>query len=251
MNIFCQICFNTDKGFKKPCQRSFQLLFIWHLLQFQQNVQIFYSILSQKNCHDKRASVTFLFECSVIVKSCVYWISFVQRDFENDTQCLLQKSSFSSSLKKHFVMNTLTFKTVRNDLCCFWIAWHSFLYDSSLVSAFTYICLRFVTLLNRFWSCTSTDTDIFTTVIETVCIDLLIILRCIICIVQCCTLSSEKPVNISYSYLDRASALSFWFSDKYSMKKLYCNSIKNHLICCSVSFLTVMKYFRFLWFVWI
>ncbi len=117
INISYQICFNIDKGFKKPCQRSFQLLFIQHLFQFQQNVQIFCSILSQKNCCDKRASVTFLFECSVIVESCVYWISLVQRDSENSTQCLLWKSSFSSSLKKHFIMNILTFKTVENNLC--------------------------------------------------------------------------------------------------------------------------------------
>jgi len=121
MNIFYQMHFSTDRGFKKPCQQSFQLLFIQHLLQFQQNVQTFYSILSQKNCHDKRASVTFLFECSAIVKLCVYWISSVQRGSEKDTQCLLWKSSFSSSLKKHFIMNTLTFKTVKNDLCCLWI----------------------------------------------------------------------------------------------------------------------------------
>jgi len=148
-------------------------------------------------------------------------------------------------------MNTLTFKTVRNDLCCFWIAWHSFSYNSSLVSAFTYICLRSVASLNRFWSCTSTGTDIFATVIEAACIGLVIILKCSIYIIQCCTLSSERPVNISCSYLDRASILSFWFSDKYSIKKLYCDSIRNHLIYCSVSFLTVMKYFRFLWSVWI
>ncbi len=247
MNIFCQIHSDTDKGFKKPCQWSFQLLFIWHLSQFQQNVQTFCSISGQKNCCDKRASVTFLFECSVIVKSCVYWISSVQRSSENSTQCLLQKSSFSSSLKKHFIMNILIFRTVRNDLHCFWIAWHSFLYNLSLVSAFTYICLRSVTSLNRFWSHTSTDISIFTTVIEVACIDLLIISESIICVVQCCTLSSEKSVDISCSFLDRASALSFWFSDKYSMKKLYCDSIRNHLICCSVSFLTVIKYFRFLW----
>ena len=144
-------------------------------------------------------------------------------------------------------MNTLTFKTVRNDLCCFWIAWHSFSYDLSLVSAFTHICLKSVTSLNRFWSCTSTDTDIFATVIETACIGLLIILRCIICVIQCCTLSSERPVNISCLCLDRASALSFWFLSKYNMKKLYCYNVRNHLICCSVSFLTVIKYFRFLW----
>ncbi len=117
MNIFCQICSDTGKGFKKPCQQSFQLLFVQHLSQFWQNVQTFYSILGQKNCYNKKASVTSLFECSVIVESCVYWISSVQRDSENSTQCLLWKSSFSSSLKKHFVMNTLTFKTVKNDLC--------------------------------------------------------------------------------------------------------------------------------------
>ncbi len=116
MNIFCQILFNTDRGFKKPCQQSFQLLFIWHLSQFQQNVQTFYSILSKKNCHNKRVSVTFLSECSVIVESCVYWISSVQRNSKNDTQHLLQKSSFFSLLKKHFIINILTFRTVENDL---------------------------------------------------------------------------------------------------------------------------------------
>ena len=121
MNIFCQICFNTGKGFKKPCQQSFQLLFVQHLSQFQQNVWTFCSISGQKNCHNNRASVTSLSECSVIVKSCVYWISLIQRDSDDSTQCLLQKSSFSSSLKKHFVINTLTFKTVENDLCFLWI----------------------------------------------------------------------------------------------------------------------------------
>ena len=72
INIFHQICFNTGRGFKKPCQWSFQLLFIQHLLQFQQNVQTFCSILSQKNCCDKRASVTSLSEFSVIVELCIY-----------------------------------------------------------------------------------------------------------------------------------------------------------------------------------
>ncbi len=93
MNIFCQILFSTDKGFNKPCWQFFQLLFIQHLSQFLQNVQTFCSILSQKNCLNKRTSVTFLFECSVIVKSYVYWISSVQRDSEISTQHLLQKSS--------------------------------------------------------------------------------------------------------------------------------------------------------------
>jgi len=144
-------------------------------------------------------------------------------------------------------MNTLTFKTVKNNIYCFWIAWHSFLYDLSFISAFTHICLRSVTSLNRFWFHTSTGIDIFTTVIEAACIGLLIILKCIICVVQCCTLSSEKSVNISCLCLNRTSALSFWFFNKYSMKKLYCDSIRNHLICHFVSFLTVIKYFRFLW----
>jgi len=247
INIFCQICFNTGRGFKKPCQRSFQLLFVWHLSQFQQNVQTFCSISGQKNCCDKRASVTSLSECSVIVKSCVYWISSVQRDSENSTQCLLQKSSFFSSLKKHFIMNILTFKTVENNLCFSWIVWQSSLYNSSSASAFTYICLRSVISLNKFWSCISTDINMSATVIETVCIDLLIISECIICIVQCCTLLFERFIDTFYFCLNKASALSFCLSDKYSMKKLYCNRIKDHLICCSVSFLTVIKYFRFLW----
>jgi len=122
MNIFCQILFNTDRGFKKPCQWFFQLLFIWHLSQFLQNVQTFCNILSQKNYLNKRISVTFLSECSVIIKSCVYWISFVQRNSEVDTQCLSQKSSFFSLLKKHSVMNILTFRMIEKNLCCSWIA---------------------------------------------------------------------------------------------------------------------------------
>ncbi len=84
------------------------------------------------------------------------------------------------------------------------------------------------------------------TVIEAVCIGLLIISECIICIIQCCTLSSEKFIDTFYSCLNKAFVFSFCLLSKYSIKKLYCNRIKDHLICCSVSFLTVIKYFRFL-----
>jgi len=84
------------------------------------------------------------------------------------------------------------------------------------------------------------------TVIKTVSIGLLIISECIFCVVQCCTLSFERFIDTFYFCLNRASALSFCLLSKYSIKKLYCNSIKDHLICCSVSFLTVIKYFRFL-----
>jgi len=248
MNIFCQIHFDTGRGFKKPCQWSFQLLFIQHLSQFQQNVQTICSISGQKNCYDKRASVTFLFKCSVIAESYVYWISSVQRGSEKDTQCFLWKSSFSSLLKKHFIMNILTFKTVKNNLYCLWIVWQSSSYNSSFTSAFTHICLRSVISLNKFWSHTRTETDMSVTVIEAVCIGLLIISECIICIIQCCTLSSERFIDTFCFCLDKASALSFCLLSKYNMKKLYCNSIKDHLICRSVSFLTVIKYFRFLWF---
>jgi len=251
MNIFHQMCFNTGRGFKKPCQRSFQLLFIQHLSQFQQKIQTFCSILSQKNCYDKRASVTSLSECSVIVESCVYWISLIQRGSEKDTQCLVWKSSFSSSLKKHSVLNTLTSKTVKNDLCCSWIVWQSSLYNPSSASAFTHICLRSVISLNKFWSCMSTKTEMSVTVIEAACTGLLIISKHIICIIQCYTLSSERFIDTFCFCLNRASVLSFCLLSKYSMKKLYCNSIKDHLICHSVSFLTVIKYFRFLWSVWI
>jgi len=191
--------------------------------------------------------VTFLSECSVIVESCVYWISLIQRGSENNTQCLSQKSSFSLSLKKHSVMNTLTFKTVENDLCFSQIVWQSSLYDSSSASAFTHICLRSVISSNKFWFYISTEISMFTTVIEAVCIGLLIISECIICIVQCYTLSSERFTDTFCFYLNKASVLSFCFLSKYSMKKLYCNSIKDHLICHSVSFLTVIKYFKFLW----
>jgi len=144
-------------------------------------------------------------------------------------------------------MNTLTFKTVENNLCFSRSVWQSSSYDSSFASAFIYICLRSVISLNKFWSCTSTEISMSATVIEAVCISLHIISECIIYIIQCCTLSSERFIDTFCFCLNRASALSFCLLNKYSMKKLYCNSIKDHLICCSVSFLTVIKYFRFLW----
>ncbi len=144
-------------------------------------------------------------------------------------------------------MNTLTFKTVENDLCFSWSVWQSSLYDSSSASAFTHICLRSVILLNKFWSHMSTEIDMSATVIEAVCIGLLIILKCIICVVQCCTLLSEKFIDTFCFCLNKASVLSFCLLNKYSIKKLYCDSIKDHLIYRSVSFLTVIKYFRFLW----
>jgi len=252
MNIFCQILSDTDKGFKKLCQQSFQLLFVWHLSQFWQNVQMFYNISDQRNCYEKRASVTFLFECSVIVESCVYWISSVQRDSEFNTQHFSQKSNFSSLLREHFVMNTLILSTVENDLCFLQIVWQSSLYDSSSASAFIHICLRSVISLNKFWSCTSTEINMSATVIEAVYIDLLIISEHIICIIHCCTLLSERFINTFCFCLNKASALSFCLLSKYNIKKLYCDRIKDHLICCSVSFLTVIKYFRFLWsvFIW-
>ena len=145
----------------------------------------------------------------------------------------------------------MTLSTVENDLCFSQIDWQSSLYDSSFASAFTHICLRSIISLNKFWSCMSTEINMSATVIEAVCIGLLIISECIICIIQCYTLSSERFIDTFCFCLDRASALSFCLLSKYSMKKLYCNSIKDHLICCSVSFLTVIKYFRFLWSVWI
>jgi len=144
-------------------------------------------------------------------------------------------------------MNTLTFQTVENDLHFLWIVWQSSLYNSSFTSAFTHICLRSVISLNKFWSCTSTEIDMSATVIEAVCIGLLIISECIICVIQYCTLLSERFINTFCFCLNKASVFSFCLLSKYSMKKLYCNSIKDHLICCSVSFLTVIKYFRFLW----
>jgi hypothetical protein len=174
MNIFCQMCFDTGKGFKKPCQQSFQLLFI-HICHNSDRMYRHSVAFQVKRTVVIRVSVTFLFECSVIVESCVYWISSVQRDSEKDTQCLLWKSNFSSSLKKHSVMNILTFKTVRNDLCCLQIVWQSSLYNSSSASAFTHICLRSVISLNKFWSHTSTEISMSATVIKAVCIDLLII----------------------------------------------------------------------------
>jgi len=92
----------------------------------------------------------------------------------------------------------------------------------------------------------STETDMSATVIEAVCIDLLIISECIIHVVQCCTLSFKKLIDTFCFCLNKASALSFCLLSKYSMKKLYCDRIRDHLICHSVSFLTVIKYFRFL-----
>jgi len=116
MNIFCQILSNTGIDFKKLCQQPFQLLFIQHLSQFWQNVQMFYNISDQKNCYNKRTLIMFLSECSVIIESCVYWISLIQRDSKFNTQCLSQKSNFSLLLREHSVMNTLTLSTVENDL---------------------------------------------------------------------------------------------------------------------------------------
>jgi len=84
------------------------------------------------------------------------------------------------------------------------------------------------------------------TVIEAVCIGLLIISEYIICVIQCCTLSSERFIDTFCFCFNKASALSFCLLNKYSMKKLYCNRIKDHLICCFISFLTVIKYFKFL-----
>ncbi len=104
---------------------------------------------------------------------------------------------------------------------------------------------------NRFQFCMSTEFNIFATVIETACIDLHNISKCSICVIQCCTLLSETSVSISCSCLDKVFALSFWFLSKYNMKKLYHDNVRNHLICHSVSLLTVIKYFRFLWSVWI
>ncbi len=144
-------------------------------------------------------------------------------------------------------MNTLTFSTVKHDLCFLWINWQSSLYDSSFASAFSHICLRFIISSNKFWSCTSTEINMSATVIEAVCIDLLIISECIIYVIWCCTLLFERFIDTFCFCFDKASALSFCLLSKYSMKKLYCNSIKDHLICHSVSFLTVIKYFRFLW----
>ncbi len=100
MNIFCQIRFSTGKGFKKSCQRSFQLLFVQHLSQFWQDVQTFCSILSQKNCHNKRASVTFLFKCSVIVESCVYWISLILSQVCNEIDAWLIISKYKKNTMK-------------------------------------------------------------------------------------------------------------------------------------------------------
>ncbi len=121
------------------------------------------------------------------------------------------------------------------------------MYNSFSASAFTHICLRSVISLNKFWSYMSTETDMSATVIERVCIDLLIISEHIICIIQCCTLLSERFIDTFCFHFNKTSILSFCLLSKYSMKKLYCDSIKDHLICCSVSFLTVIKYFRFLW----
>ncbi len=154
--------------------------------------------------------------------------------------------SFSLLLKKHSVMNILTFKTVKNDLCFLWIVWQSLFYNSSFTSAFINIYLRSIILSNKFWSFTSTEINMSATVIETVCIDLLIISECIICVIQCCTLLFKRFINTFCFCLNKVSAFSFCLLSKYSIKKLYCDSIKDHLICHSVSFLTVIKYFRFL-----
>jgi hypothetical protein len=112
MNIFCQICFNTGRGFKSLVRWSFQLLFIWHLSQFWQNVQTFCSISGQKNCCDKRASVTSLSKCSVIVESCVYWISSVQRDSDEPLSVFCKRVAFLHH-SRSILLWILTFKTVK------------------------------------------------------------------------------------------------------------------------------------------
>jgi len=147
----------------------------------------------------------FLFKCSVIVESCVYWISSVQSNSEFDIQCLSQKSNFSSLLREHFIINILTLSTVENDLCFSQIDWQSSLYNSSFASAFIYICSRFIISSNKFWSCMSTETDMSATVIKAVCIDLLIISECIICVIQCCTLFSERFIDTFCFHLNKVS----------------------------------------------
>ncbi len=64
------------------------------------------------------AKKLFLYE---FLLSMLSHMNYIHIHSDNSTQCLLQKSSFSSLLKKHFIMNTLTFKTVENDLCFLWI----------------------------------------------------------------------------------------------------------------------------------
>jgi hypothetical protein len=132
-------------------------------------------------------------------------------------------------------MNILTSRTVENNLCFLWIVWQSSLYDSSFASAFTHICLRFIISLNKFWSCTSTETDMSATVIRAACIACLSsqnISSASYNVVLCCLRDSlTHSAFISIKHL-----LSFCLLSKYSMKKLYCNSIKDHLICRSVSF---------------
>jgi hypothetical protein len=51
-------------------------------------------------------------------------------------------------------------------------------------------------------------------------------LKCIICIIQCC-ISYHLRDLLTYLALTswQSICFSFWFSDKYSMKKLYCDSI--------------------------
>ena len=118
-DISHQIFSETDKDFKNSWWWFFQLLFIQHLSQFQQNLQTSCSILSQKNCQEKSSAMTSLFKWSVMIELWMYWIRLVQRDLESDIHYCSWKSNLSFAFRKHSVIEIFILSIMRNDLHCF------------------------------------------------------------------------------------------------------------------------------------
>ena len=59
--------------------------------------------------------------------------------------------------------------------------------------------------------------------------------------------SSFNSTYLTSDILISASAFRFCFSDWYMILKLYSNNFSAHLVCRLISFLMIMKYFKFRW----
>ena len=59
--------------------------------------------------------------------------------------------------------------------------------------------------------------------------------------------SSFDSTDLTSDILISTSAFRFCFSDWYKILKLYSNNFSAHLICHLISFLMIMKYFKFKW----
>ncbi len=59
--------------------------------------------------------------------------------------------------------------------------------------------------------------------------------------------SSFDSTDLTSDILISASAFRFCFSDWYMILKLYSNNFSAHLVCRLISFLMIMKYFKFRW----